>query len=118
MTSRFAPSNATNSPQAITNPHSNKEPNTEHSKSVIMPKEKKGAPKSHSNNCIGRRCSKSYLDSVTLQVSGKLKQYPLRNKLEIIEQNDIDPRSVLSRTELNIGKVESVLSIPQDISNF
>jgi hypothetical protein len=38
--------------------------------------------------------------------------------LELIEQWDIDPNEALSKSEINLQKVNEVLSIPNHISNL
>ena len=46
------------------------------------------------------------------------RKLPLREKLEAITQNRIDPNQILTKTEKNISYVHQELSIPDEISNL
>jgi hypothetical protein len=81
--------------------------------------------KSHDNllsskeKAISRHSSQESLENPALPyLASNLSKYPLRDKLEYLRENDIDPRSVLSKVERNVIKAETNLSIPAEIQNL
>lgn len=71
---------------------------------------------SSKDKAISRHSSQESLENPALSyLASNLSKYPLRDKLEYLRDNDIDPRSVLSKVERNVIKAETYLSIPAEI---
>ncbi len=51
-------------------------------------------------------------------LASHLSGLPLRHKLDFIKNNDLDPKSILSKAERRVTDTEKKLSIPEDIKNL